>query len=160
MALKDKMMQQEQPQEGVETLTPEEDKDLEIMVNMSKNLIDDGGYEIIEKAQKSKDPAIVIGQFLMQLGAQLAEKLPFDPSPRVMLAVGGWVEQISDYIQEEYGVPRKIMDRAEIYVATSAQQMGQAGQAPQGQPPQEGMPPQQGQPVMPQQPAPEQMGGM
>ena len=105
---------------------------MEIYNTLSKNLIDDGGYEVIEQAQQSKDPGVVIGQFLMQLSEQLAEKLPFDPSPRILLAVGGWVEEISDYLQEEYNVPQKIMDRAEIYMATSAQQMAQAGPPQQG----------------------------
>ena len=67
---------------------------------------------------------------------QLAEQLPFDPSPRILLAPDGWVEKISDFIQEEYNVPKKVMDRAEIFIATSAQQMGQASQQ---QAPQQGM---------------------
>lgn len=106
---------------------PEKEKalDLKIMVTLAKNLIDDSGYEVIEKAQDSKDPAIIIGQFLMQLASQLAEKLPFDPSPDILLSKNGWVEQISDYLQEEYNVPRKVMDRAEIFIAHSAQQMAQ-----------------------------------
>lgn len=119
---------------------PEKEKelDLKIMTTLAKNLIDDSGYEVIEKAMDTKDPAIIIGQFLMQLGAQLAEKLPFDPSPDILLAKGGWVEQISDYLQEEYNIPRKIMDRAEIFIAYSAQQMAQSGsegQQAQGQQP-------------------------
>jgi len=148
MALENKMATQS-PEE--ETLTKDEQDDLAIMITLSKNLIDDGGYEVIEQAQNSKDPAVIIGQFLMQLSEQLAEKLPFDPSPRIMLARDGWVEQISDYIQEEYNVPSKVMDRAEIYIATSAQQMQQE-QVAQDQQPQGAPMPQQA-PAMP-------MGGM
>ena len=131
MALEDRMVEQESPEEG--KLTKDEQDDLAIMLTLSKNLIDDGGYEVIEQAQNSKDPGVVIGQFLMQLSEQLAEQLPFDPSPRILLAPDGWVEKISDFIQEEYNVPKKVMDRAEIFIATSAQQMGQASQqqAPQ-----------------------------
>ena len=142
MALEDKMSEMEDQE-----LSKDEQDDLAIMVTLSKNLIDDGGYEIIEQAQNSKDPAVVIGQFLMQLSEQLAEQLPFDPSPRILLAEDGWVEQISDFLQEEYNVPKKIMDRAEIYMATAAQQMGQAGQQQQ-QAPQQGMEA-QGTPAMP-----------
>lgn len=138
MALESKVTQ-EQEAPSQERLSQEEDRELDIMVLLAKNLIDDGGFEVIEQAEGSKDPGVVIGQFIMQLGSQLAEQLPFEPSPRVMLAVGGWVEQISDFLQEEYDVPKKVMDRAEIYVASSAQQMAQQqapaqpGAAPQPQ---------------------------
>src|SRR5690606_29434493 len=131
------------------SLTKEEKDDLRIMVTLSKNLIDDEGYKIIESSEKSKDPSVVIGQFLMQLAAQLAEQLPFDPSPKILLSEDGWVEQISDYLQEDYGVPKKVMDRAEIFIASSAQQMAQGG----SQQPQEGVPASQP-PVAPQQEAP------
>lgn len=130
MAIEERMMEQEEDVSEQE-LTKDEQDDLAIMVTISKNLIDDGGYEVIEQAQNSKDPGVVIGQFLMQLSEQLAEQLPFEPSARILLAEDGWVEQISDFLQEDYNVPKKIMDRAEIYIATSAQQMAQAGQQQQ-----------------------------
>lgn len=139
MAIEDKMVEQESD--------VSEQDDLAIMLTLSKNLIDDGGYEVIEQAQNSKDPGVVIAQFLMQLSEQLAEQLPFEPSARILLAEDGWVEQISDFLQDDYNVPKKVMDRAEIYMATAAQQMGQAGQQPQ-QAPQQGMEA-QGAPPMP-----------
>lgn len=119
--------------QGFVELSKEEEADLAIMVTLTKNLIDDGGYEIIEQAQNSKDPGVVIGQFLMQLLTQLEEQLPFEPAPIVIFAEDGWVEQVSDYIQEEYQVPKKIMDRVEIYMAMSATQMAQSAQQGQGQ---------------------------
>lgn len=130
MALEDELLDDEQ-----ETLSDEEEKDLDIMVSMAENMIDDAGEDVIAQALQSKDPGVILGQFLMQLGSQLAEKLPFEVSPRIMLAHGGWLEQISDYLQDEYDVPQKIMDRAEIFVASSAQQMaqGQQQQAPMQQ---------------------------
>lgn len=137
MALEDDVMEQE------DTLEDEEESDLEIMVNMAENMIDEGGSQVIEQAMASNDPGSIIGQFLMQLGSQLGEQLPFDISPRIMLARGGWLEQISDYLQEEYDVPKKIMDRAEIFVASSAQGMSQGQQQQQA-------PAEQAQPVMPQ----------
>lgn len=124
MALEDELMESEDQ----ETLGDEEEKDLDIMVSMAENMIDDSGSDLIEQAMSSKDPGVVIGQFLMQLGSQLGEQLPFDISPRIMLAEGGWLEQVSDYLQDEYDVPKKIMDRAEIFVASSAQQMAQGQQ--------------------------------
>ena len=113
------------------SLHDEEEKDLKIMVNLGKDMIDEGGYSVVEQALNSKDPGVVIGQFLMQLGSQMGEQLPFDPSPRIMLARGGWLEQMSDYMQEEYDVPKKDMDRAEMFVASSAQGMAQSQQQQQ-----------------------------
>lgn len=146
MAIEDKMTERESDV-GEQELTKDEQDDLAIMLTLGKNLIDDGGYEVIEQAQNSKDPGVVIAQFLMQLSEQLAEQLPFEPSARILLAEDGWVEQISDFLQEDYNVPKKIMDRAEIYMATAAQQMAQAGQQQQ-QAPQQGMEA-QGAPPMP-----------
>lgn len=147
MALEDQLTQDSQGR-----LTPEEEQDLDILVNLSKNLLDDAGADIIDGAQNSRDPAQVIGQFLMQLMAQLNEQLAqmdITVSPRVLLAHGGWVEQISDYLQEQFDVPKAIMDRAEIFIATQAEAMANAqqGGAPQGQPAPEQAP---AQPVMPQ----------
>lgn len=132
-----------------EDLTDEEESELSIMVNIAKDMIDEAGHQVIQQALESKDPGVVIGQFIMQLGSQLGEELPFDPSPRIMLAEGGWVEQISDYLQEEYDVPKKVMDRAEIFVGSSASAMAQGGQQ---QAPQQGaaVPPQQAAPPIPE----------
>lgn len=144
MALKDEVAGTPEGQmpQNEEKLTDDEEDDLQIMVTLAENMIDDGGWEVIEQAEQSSDAGQVIGQFLMQLGSQLGEMLPenMKPSPRIMFAHGGWVEQVSDYLQEEYDVPKDVMDRAEIFIATAAQQMSQ-GQAAQ----------QQAAPVMPAQ---------
>lgn len=129
MALEQEMIENEQ-----NTLSDEEEDELKIMVNLAEDMIDDGGYQVIEQAMNSKDPAQVIGQFILQLGSQLGEQLPFEISPRIMLAEGGWVEQISDYLQEEYDVPKKIMDRAEIFIGSTAQGMAQQQQPAPAQP--------------------------
>lgn len=136
MALEEKL--KEQPEESKGNMTDDEEQDLEIAVLLGKKLIDGGGSEVIAAAQKSSDPAQVIGQFLMQLGSQLVEKMPADmkPSPKIFLASGGWLEQMSDFLQEEYDISREVMDRAEIYVAQAAQGMAQAKQgasAPAGE---------------------------
>ncbi len=147
MAIKDKLEEsQEQPGQEMQQLSEADEQDLEIMVLLAKRMIDEGGQQVLDAAQKSSDPSQVIGQFLMQLGSQLAEMMPdgMKPSPAIMLAEGGWLEQISDFLQEEYGISKDIMDRAEIFVAHSADQMRasqQAGagndqqQAPAQQPP-------------------------
>ena len=146
MALEEQVVEQEA---SANQLSNEEEQDLAIAVNMAMDLIDDGGWQVVQQAEQSKDPAVIIGQFLMQLGAQLGEQLPFPISPRIMLAEGGWVEQVSDYLQEEYDVPKDVMDRAEIFVGSSAQQMAQAQQ--------QGVP-QQAQPAAPAAPAMPQEG--
>lgn len=156
MAIKEKLT--EQPEASQEELTDSEEKDLSIMVNLAKNMIDDEGINVIKSAENSKDQGQVIGQFLLQLGSSLGEKLAgtVDISPRILLIEGGWVEQVSDYLQEEYGIPRTIMDRAEMYIGGMAQQMATsqqqqaAGQAPP-MPQEQAPPPQQPMPEMPQQ---------
>ena len=125
MALEEQALKNEPSQER---LTDDEEDDLKIMVNLGKNMIDEGGSQVIEQALQSKDPGVIIGQFLMQLGSQLGEQLPFEISPRIMLAHGGWLEEMSDYLQDEYDIPKKDMDRAEMFVASSAQGMAQQQQ--------------------------------
>lgn len=129
MALEDKMKPAPEQEEGRD----EADLDLQIAVLLGMRLLDDGGFEVIDRAvDESSDPSQVIGQFLMQMGQQMYESMPDDMrfSPEIMLAEGGWLEQISDYIQAELGVDSAIMDKAEIYVAHQATQMAQAKQAP------------------------------
>lgn len=155
MALEDeiKTQQPEAPSDEEEApkddtrLTDEEEDDLAIAVMLAQNIIDDGGIEVIDQAvAESKDPGQVIGQFLMQLVSQMSEQLPRETqlSPRIYFAEGGWLEEISDYLQEQYDIDQKVMDRAEMFVAAQAQSMsqGQAQQAaqdpnasPQGGPP-------------------------
>lgn len=145
MALEEDMAMEQEPQ----VMTPEQEEDLSIVVNLAKDLIDDGGYEIIEQALDTKDPGQIIGQFMMQMVAQMTEQFPdgVEIDPAVYLAEGGWVEQVSDYLQEEYDVPREVMDRAEIFIGTASQQMLEGQQASQAG----GMPPQTATaPVLPQ----------
>ena len=143
MALEEELVEQEDDGQ----LTDQEEDQLEVMVMLAENLIDEGGIQALDTAKQSKDPGQVIGQFLMQLGSQLGEQLPFEISPRIMLARGGWLEQVSDYLQDEYGFSKKDMDRAEIFVASSAQGMAQGQHAQQAAP--QGAPAQEA-PVMPE----------
>ena len=142
MALEDRLQEQQSPQE----MTEDQEQDLSIAVNICKNLIDDGGIEVIEQALQTPDPGQVIGQFLMQMVAQMTENLPngVEIDPAIYLAVGGWVEQISDYLQEEYDVPKQVMDRAEIFIGTAANEMAAGAQAQQQQQAAPPMPQQQG----------------
>jgi hypothetical protein len=131
MALESKLNSPQKDSSPSQKMT-EEELDLQIAVLFGRRLLEDGGFRVIEKAAaSSRDPGQVIGQFLMQMGQQMMESLPEDVqlSPTILLAEGGWVEQMSDYIQENLGIKREIMDRAEIYVASTAQQMAEAHQS-------------------------------
>lgn len=135
MALED-TMKEEAPKESApenSALNEEEEQDLRIAVNLSKNMIDDGGIDVIKQAiETSNDPGQIIGRFLMQLVSQLHESLPegVDLSKKIYFAHGGWIEQISDYLQEEYDIDSDVMDRAEMFIGAQAQAMAQ-GQASQ-----------------------------
>lgn len=140
MALEEQVNPQTQTE--LTQLSEDDEKDLEMAVLLGKRLVDDGGAEVLNAAATSSDPGQVIGQFLMQLGSQMNENLPADAklSPAIFLCEGGWLEQMSDFLQEEYDVSREDADRAEIYVATSAQQMAQSQQAGAQQAPAAGAP--------------------
>jgi len=130
MALEEDMAQQATPEQDNKRLSDDEEQDLKIAVMLAERAIDNGGYDIIKQAlSESNDPGQVIGQFLMQLVSQMGEQMPEDMqlSKRIYFAKGGWIEQISDFLQEEYKVPRKVMDRAEMYIGTAAQKMAQGG---------------------------------
>ena len=146
MALEEQMAKEQSSNQNSNMLSEEEERDLNIGVMLAQDLIDSGGIEVIQKAEQSKDPGQVIGQFLMQLVSQMDEMLPeqLKLSKKIYFAVGGWIEQISDYLQEEYGISKEIMDRAEIYMGTTAQQMAATQANKQLQPQQ---------PAAPQQPA-------
>lgn len=155
MALDEKMRKGQQENDPA-ALNDEEEMDLKIAVLMGERLLNEGGYDVIEKAvDQSSDPGQVIGQFIMQLGQQLHETMPDDMqlSPKIMLAHGGWLEQISDIIQEQAHVKKSVMDKAEIYVASTAHQMAQAKQQQGGMNNGEPVPPVApgpGTPVVPQ----------
>jgi hypothetical protein len=133
MALEEEIVTKEAPSdEG--RLSKEEEDDLAIAVMLAQNMIDEQGISVIDTAlEESNDPGQVIGQFLMQLVTQMHENLPPDVelSKRVYFAKGGWIEQISDYLQDEYDIPRDVMDRAEMFIGAQAESMAQ-GAAQQG----------------------------
>lgn len=131
MALAKKMAAQKPHPLGT-PLTEDEEQDLKIGVMMAQKMLDEGGLEVVETAiSQSKDPAQVIGQFLLQMGQQMMESMPDDMklSPKILLCKYGWLEQVSDYIREEADVKKDVMDKAEIYVASTAQQMAAAKQS-------------------------------
>lgn len=143
--------------------------DLKIAYLLAEQALYHGGFKIIQGAvDKSKDPGQAIGQFLFVMGQHIMDNTPgnIKLSPAILLAPGGWVEKVSDLIQEKLKVPKQIMDKAEIYIASTASHMAQVKQqqgagsingipappvpAPGGPAPQGGSPAQAGPPVMPQ----------
>lgn len=131
MALEDEV-KQEDIQDS--RLSDAEEEDLEIAVLMAKRLIDNGGFDVIQQAvETSNDPGQVIGQFLMQMVTQMDEQFPPEAklSKTIYFAHGGWIEQISDFLQEDYGVKKDVMDRAEMYIGAAASKMAQGEQAQQ-----------------------------
>jgi hypothetical protein len=153
MALEDEMAQSAPNPDDNKKLTKEENQDLKIAVALAERMIDDGGYDVIKQAlDESNDPGQVIGQFLMQLVSQMDQNMPEDMklSKRIYFAHNGWIEQVSDFLQDEYKVPRQVMDRAEMYIGAAAQKMAQGGaqQAAGQAPAQSGAAP--AQPPMPQ----------
>lgn len=144
-----------------ENQQPVNDRDAEIAFRMGVKLMTEGqGLQTIKAAiEESQDPAQVIGQFLAQIMAVLAEKLQgeINLDPRVFLAKGGWLELMLDYIEQKLGYPEEFSDQ--IYMQT-VEVIKAAAMSPQqaqgGQPPQGG-----GQPMPPQAggPAPGGLGG-
>lgn len=125
------MALEDQVQEDTQALSKDEKDDLRIAVGITQDLIDDGGWEVVERAiSTSKDPGQVVGQFLMQLAGELTKNLPqgVTLSPRIWLANDGVLEQVSDYLQEEYDVDSEVMDRAEMFVASAIQAQAQQEQ--------------------------------
>jgi hypothetical protein len=157
MALEDQVApeeQTEQPQQGQapapENLSDEEEKDLKIAVLLAERMLEDKGYDVIQKAlDTSKDPAQVIGQFMLTLIKKLDESMPNDAklSKRIWLCKGGWLEQVMDMVIDEFQLDYSISDKAEVYVADTASKLAKAGSAQGGAPaPQPGEAP----PVIPQ----------
>ena len=146
--------------------------DVELAVNLGVKVLNEGnGLQLIEKAiNQSQDPAQVIGQFLTQIIAKLAEQLRgeygFDPG--IFLAKDGFLDYILNYIEKKLGYPEEFSDQIYGQVLEIIKAAAMSPPAPnnvmsQGQPPAQGMPPSGSSPVAQPQPgqmAPPQQGGM
>lgn len=141
MAIEEQVMNQVPANEQaptLESLTDEEEDDLELAVLTTERLMEDGGYEVIEQAlATSSDPSQVIGQFMIQLIQKLNEQFVNENqlSRRIWLCKGGWLEQTMDMVIDEFGLDYAVSDKAEVYVADTitkmAKQGASAGPAPQ-----------------------------
>ena len=139
--------------------------DVEMAVLMGIEILNEGGgLELIKKAiDQSQDPAQVIGQFMSQIIAQLAESLAreYNIDPGIFLAKDGFLDYILNYIEQKLGYPEEFSDEIYTQVVEIIKAAAQGAPAPngvmEGQP---STPPQQGAqaPAQPQGQAP--MGGM
>ena len=140
-------------------------EDVELAVNFGIKLLNEGGgLDLIKKSiNQSQDPAQVIGQFLAQIIAKLAEQMnqEYSIDPGIFLAKDGFLDYILNYIEQKLGYPAKFSDEIYNQVVEIIKAAAQGPAAPngvmEGQP---SAPSQQGvqAPTQPQGQAP--MGGM
>lgn len=89
--------------------------DVELMVRLAVQLIKDGnGLKVIADAiNRSQDPSRVVGQFLAQLMAKLAEvgRDKYGIDPGIFVAKNGWLDTILDWIEGQLGYPADFSDK-------------------------------------------------
>lgn len=109
-----------------------EELDLEIAVKMGTRLMKEaGGLKAIEQAMNgSGDPVQAISKFLVQLIVQIKEAVEqqgIELSPNIVLAQGGWVEQMLDVIEGELGLPPDFSDQVFADVVETFKALAQSG---------------------------------
>ena len=137
-------------------------EDVELAVNFGIKLLNEGGgLDLIKKSiNQSRDPAQVIGQFLAQIIAKLAEQMhqEYSIDPGIFLAKDGFLDYILNYIEQKLGYPESFSDEIYTQVVEVIKAAAQGPAAPNGV--MEGEPstppPQGGQPA----PVPQPGGGM
>lgn len=117
---------------GGKPATDLEELDLEIAVKMGQRLMKDaGGLKAIEQAMSgSGDPVQAISKFLVQLIVQIKEAVEsqgVELSPNIVLAKGGWVEQMLDVIEGELGLPPDFSDQVFGDVVETFKALAQSG---------------------------------
>ncbi len=89
--------------------------DVELMVRLAIKLVKEGnGLKVIADAiNKSQDPARVVGQFLAQLMAKLAEigRDKYGIDPGIFVAQNGWLDAMLDWIEQQLGYPAEFSDK-------------------------------------------------
>ena len=139
--------------------------DLKISVHLAKKSMQEGGglAALNNAIENTTDPAQVISKFLVQLLMSIKDSLTkqnIELSPEIVLADGGWVVQMVDFIEKELKLPPAFSDETIVDVLETFKAMAQGEakqeaaasqpQTPQGMPmPPQGMP-MQGMPMTPQ----------
>lgn len=89
--------------------------DVEMAVRLGIKLMKEGGgLELLSKAiNESQDPARVVGQFLGQLMAKLAEVVrdKYGIDPGIFLAKNGWLDTTLNWIESQLGYPEEFSDK-------------------------------------------------
>ena len=120
--------------------------DADKIMQLVVKLLDQGGWDVVEQALGSQDPAQPIGAFVAQLIMQITEQMAQseqDMDLRAWLMPGGIVEMLLNMFEAEFDLPPEFSDEIFKNVVKNIQA---AMQEPQQQP-QQGQPqqaPQQG----------------
>jgi hypothetical protein len=130
------------------------DESMSKVMPLVMKLMNAGGWNIVEDALNSQDPARPLGMFLGQLIIKVATALQekgMQVDMTVFMRPNGVLTTILDLIEKHFSMPPEFSDEIFNEVKTVIEgivQESQAqGQAPQGQPQQQGLeqgPPQQG----------------
>ena len=111
-------------------------EDVELAVNFGIKLLNEGGgLDLIKKSiNQSQDPAQVIGQFLAQIIAKLAEQLlqEYSIDPGIFLAKDGFLDYILNYIEQKLGYPESFSDEIYTQVVEIIKAAAQGPAAPNG----------------------------
>jgi hypothetical protein len=135
-----------------------QDPSLAKIMPLVLQLMNKGGWNIVEDALDSQDPAQPLGRFLAELimkVATAAQQKNLQLDMKVFLRDGGVVETLLNIMEEQFDMPPEFSDEifATLVQVIEQGMQSQGQQAPQGQPQQ--APPQQGAPG-----GLDQMGGM
>ena len=142
---------QAEEQVGAGKNTQFNSEDVELAVNLGLKLLNEGGgLKLIEQAiNQSQDPAQVVGQFLAQIIAKLAEQMRdnYNIDPGIFLAKDGFLDYILNYIEKKLGYPEEFSDQIYSQVLEIIKAAAMGPEAPnnvmeggQSQPPQQGAP--------------------
>lgn len=115
-------------------------QDADKIFRLVMQLMEKGGWDVVEQALDSQDPAQPIGAFIAQLIMQVTEQMAQseqDMDLRAWLAPSGIVEMLLNAIEAEFDLPEEFSEEIFKNVVNnikSALQEPQQGQQPQGQP--------------------------
>lgn len=109
--------------------------DADKIMKLVNQLLDKGGWDVVEQALNSQDPAQPIGAFIAQLIMQITEQMANsdqDMDLRAWLMPGGIVEMMLDMFEAEFDLPPEFSDEIFKNVVKNIQSAIQ--EPPQAQP--------------------------
>lgn len=151
---------------------PVDEEQVELVTRLAVKMLREGNVlPTLKRAiDQSADPAQVVGQFIVQLIAALAENLSSEMTldPRIFLVQDGFLDHILDYIEDQLSYPEEFSDQVRGECLEMIRALAQGEKKPGGQqqggldqqgPPQGGMAPQQAPVAGPSQGGLDQVGG-